>query len=166
VRFDITETEALRRRLQGVTEGAAKRALLGAAERVVQHITTDVIPSEPVPPVDRGAYRAGWRARKIPGGAEIVNTLPYAAIIEYGARAGNIKVGWKMITALTGWVKRKGIARDKRPEAVAWAIAQSMRKKGIYNGGKGLRILGKALKKLRGFLAEEIKRELKKGTGG
>lgn len=164
--FDISESEELAKYIKGCTEAGAKRAVLSAAMRVVQRITTDIIPALPRPPVDRGAYRAGWHARALPKGAEISNSMPYASVIEYGARPEHIKIGRAMIEALTGWVKRKGIVKGRGKDAdaeatsMAWAIAIAMKKKGIYNGGKGLRVLEKALKHLPRILKEEFKREM------
>jgi len=141
---------------------AGERGLLSAAIRTVAHIQTEVIPREPRIPVDRGIYRAGWRAVKIPKGAMVINTVPHAVLIEYGVRASNVKAGRKMIEALTAWVKRKGFGGKKGADAasIAWAIAMSMKKKGIFDGGKGLHILGKASKKIPQFIDEEIGREI------
>jgi hypothetical protein len=153
--------------LDKVTRQAGERAMLSTALRLVQIITTEIMPAEQRPPVDRGAYRAAWRAKKIQGGAEIVNTLPYAAVIEYGAKAENVKVGRAMIEALTEWVRRKGLAGPEPGDAsrMAWAIATNMQKHGIYNGGKGLRILEQALKRLQPVLDEEYAREVRNSGG-
>jgi hypothetical protein len=145
---------------------AAKAAMLSTALRIVQIITTEIIPAEPRPPVDRGAFRAGWKAKAIEGGAEITNTMPYASIIEYGAKAENIKIGRKMIEALTEWVRRKGLAGPEPGDAsrIAWAIAQSMAKRGIFNEGQGLHVLDKAMKNAQKIIDEEYARELKRRT--
>ncbi len=142
--------------------------------RVLQHITTVVIPAEPRQPVDRGAYRAAWKVKKEPDGATITNTLPYAAVIEYGARAENIKIGRAMIDALAAWVLRKGLvgkggrgkaakaSAQKEAVGMAWAIAKKMKKRGIYNGGKGLRVLEKAMTIVKTAFADELKREIER----
>lgn len=158
--FDISQSPQLARFLALGFEAAAKRALLSTAHRVINHIIVDILPAEKHQPVDRGIYRAGWRAKAIPKGAEILNTVPYASVIEYGARAGNIKVGSAMIAALTSWIVRKGLADSKEAPRMAWAVAMSMKKKGIYNGGKGLRVLERALKKVPEFLAVELPAEI------
>lgn len=144
---------------------AARRALHSAALRAVQYITTELIPQvKPHEPVDRGAYRAGWRVKKTERGADIINTLPYAPIIEYGARPENIKIGHAMISALSEWARRKGIAGPEPGDAtrIAFAIATAMKTKGIYNQGRGLRILEQAVAKIPAFLDEEFAREVKK----
>jgi hypothetical protein len=156
---------------------AAMEGLLAAAYRVVAHIVSTVIPSRPHPPVDRGAYRAGWRARKDREGAIVENVAPHAAVVEYGARAANIKIGRAMITALAAWVKRKGIggrivtskdgstrhikATNTEATSIAWAIAMSMKKKGIFPP-KGLRVLEEASKEIPKYMREEIGRRLEK----
>lgn len=183
VKFDISEAEEVARHLGFSIDKAAQRAILSLALRIVQHITTYVIPRENPQPVDRGAFRAGWRAKRAPDGAVIMNTLPYAAVIEYGARAENIKISRGMIIALTGWVLRKGIgmsrtparkkmtraqmkaARNEEARKVAWAIAMSMLKKGIFNREDergGLRVLEKALKIAKHAFADELRREIER----
>jgi hypothetical protein len=183
VKFDISEAEEVARHLGFSIDKAAKRAVLSLALRIVQHITTYVIPRENPQPVDRGAFRAGWRAKRDPDGATVKNTLPYAAVIEYGARAENVKVGKAMIDALTAWVLRKGIgltrnppsrpltkkqmkfAREWQARKVAWAIAMGMLKKGIFNREDergGLRVLEKALKISKHAFADELRREIER----
>jgi hypothetical protein len=186
-RIDIKQAPAWVLKLGKQARGAALRGLYSAGLRTVEHIQTSIIPTESPIPVDRGAYRAGWVCENVSGGVLIYNKMPYASIIEYGARAENIKIGRAMIDALTQWVRRKGIGaystrrfkggmegskptltqkvtlhRLKEPEArqIAWAIAKSMQKNGIFNGGKGLRVLEKALRHAPRFIAEEIAREL------
>jgi hypothetical protein len=152
-------------KVEGLRE-AALRGLYGAALRTVQHIQTSIIPNEAHPPVDRGAFRAGWRAAKLSNGALVQNTLPYASVIEYGAHADNVKISRPMIEALTEWVKRKGLAGNRRgadfdtnSRNIAWAIAVSMKRRGIF-APQGLRVLEKAEKKIPQFIQEEVKREM------
>ena len=150
---------------------SAKRGILSFAMRIVQYITTDLIPAEPRIPVDRGAYRAGWQYKKTSKGAEIYNNAPHAMIVEYGVRPENVKPGPAMREALKNWLMRKGIVQDeKEAVAVAWAIAMKMKKTGIFNtpaqGGKpggGLRILERAMRKVDPWLVEEIAREIERG---
>jgi hypothetical protein len=158
--FTIEQGAELGAYLNEKNELALKRACLSAAMRLVQHILTSVIPATSPVPVDRGMYRAGWRAVRTEEGADVYNSMPYAAIIEYGARAENIKIGRAMIDALADWAKRKGLASSDDARQVAWAIAKAMQKKGIYNGGKGLRVLERATEKVQQFLQEEYAREL------
>lgn len=175
-KFDITESsEEFAVFIEDSLKQAARRAILGACLRVVQKISTEVIPAEPKPPIDRRVYAAGWRAKAIPNGALIQNTVPYSSVIERGAKAENIKVGKKMIDALTEWVMRKGLvgagkgaaANDARAEArkIAWAIAMSMKKRGIFDGGEGLHILAKALKGFQEIFRKELGVEIKREYG-
>ena len=169
-KFDISEVEEVGRYLNLSLEKIAKRAILGMANRIVNRIITVIIPKEPRQPVDRGAYRAAWRAKKDPEGAVITNSMPYSSVIEYGARAENIKIGRAMIEALAKWVLRKGLVAKGKGAAgkarataeatsAAWAIARSFQKKGIFNG-KGLRILEKAMAHADEDFAEELRREI------
>lgn len=177
VKFDISEAEEIAKHLRVDIEKVAKRAILATAHRMVQHIITVVIPREPRQPVDRGAYRAAWKAIKDPRGAIVYNGIPYGGIVEDGARAENVKISRAMIIALTGWVMRKGIgkrgprpkgqtraqakvARYQEAQRIAWAIAMGMKKHGIFNRGHGLKILEKALKIVANAFAQELKTEI------
>jgi hypothetical protein len=154
----------------------ASKGLLMAAQRTVAHIVGEIIPGLEHPPVDRGLYRAGWRAKKDGTGAVVENVAPHAAFIEYGVRGSNVKIGRAMIDALTAWVKRKGIggrtvtskvgamrrvkASDGDARQIAWAIAKTMQRQGIFNKGQGLRVLEKAQERIPGFIREEVKRAM------
>lgn len=182
--FKLDESGPMADYIGGQIRKAGLAALVATANRVVNHITTVEIPGvTPHQPVDRAMYRAGWHAKPIPNiGAEINNSLPYASIIEYGAKAENIKPGVKMVEALMEWVKRKGLAskivtnrRGKQAlqkgtelevYQIAVAIAFSLKKKGIFNGGKGLRILEKSLKHVSEWLPEEFEHEVQRAFKG
>lgn len=172
----IDQAPAWMRRLMGERRKAAERGLVSAGHRLVQAIVTEIIPREPRIPVDRGIYRGGWRVEEIEGGAEVVNRVPHASFIEDGVRGENVKIGRAMIDALAEWVHRhgldKGSNRDEKgryvgaskadARQVAWAIALSMKEKGIF-GGEGLKILEKARKRfLLRFITEEVTAELEK----
>lgn len=176
--FSTNDLDGFLKWMRGGIEAASMRGFLSAAERTVEHITTVLIPGEDPPPVFMRAYAAGWHAEKTSRGADVVNTVPYASVIEHGARPENIKIGKAMIDALTEWVIRKGlVGKPKRGEArgqqmvdarnVAWAIAMHMKKVGIFNrnGQKGLRIAERAHKKAIGFVREEVKREIEREFG-
>lgn len=175
ISFSISELGAFQEWVKTSVNAGARRGALSAAMRCVNLITTQLIPGEKQPPVFMRAYAAGWRAEPTPEGADVVNTVPYAEIIEYGARPEKIKIGRKMIDALQKWVLTKGLVGKKgrsgtslrasqevQARNVAWAIAQNMKKVGIFNreGRKGLRIGERATAQTRKFLPEEMKREI------
>lgn len=178
-KIDIAKAPDWVIRLEGKLHKAALKGLQSAALRTVQHIQVEIIPREERAPVDRGIYRAGWRMRPTEDGALVYNGVPYAGIVEDGAQAKNVKVGKRMIDALAEWVVRKGLVgkgaqgRDgsgkfkskgillTEGRRVAWAIAQSMKKKGIF-GGKGLKIMAKARLRIPQFIEEEVRREIEK----
>jgi len=141
---------------------AAVRGLQSAAARGVQDIITRIIPSRTPQPVDRGLYRAGWRFYPAPNGAVIECFEPHAVLIEEGVRAANVKPGKAMIRALTEWVQRKGIASADEAESVAWRIAKTMQKRGIF-GKQGMGVLRELVEKyLPNYIEEEVARELEK----
>lgn len=129
------------KRVKGLEE-AIKKGLLSACMHGVADIQGVVIPNTLVlerngirkaPPVDRGMFKAGWRAGPTPDGARIYHINPkIAAIMEDGVRAGNVKIGKGMIDALTAWAHRHSLERPKRDaKSVAWAIAKHMQRYGM-----------------------------------
>lgn len=173
VSFRIDQGDEFARWLKEGLATAAHAGVTSAAVRTLSHITNELLPAANPQPVDTGAYRAGWRVEVTEAGADVVNTLPYAAIIEFGARPENVKVGKAMILALKLWVLRKGFFgldskgkkkadTDGQAESTAWAIAVAMKKRGIFNRGedKGLRIGEKAEAYAKGIIGEEIRGEI------
>jgi len=150
-------------KLQEKWRKAAVLGLQSAAARGVQDIVTRIIPSRTPQPVDRGVYRSGWRFYTAPDGAVIECFEPHAILIEDGVRAGNVKIGKKMIDALAEWVQRKGIVSGDEARGVAWAIAKSMQRRGIFNKGKGMGILAELVDKyLPNYVEEEVAREVER----
>jgi len=176
-RITIAEAPVWASKLQGKLHAAALKGLLSAAHRLVGVIQTEIIPKEARVPVDRGIYKAAWRADKTPEGARVSNSSPHAGLIEDGVRAASVKPGREMIEALTAWVLRKGIvsragassiarnASRVQAESVAWAIARSMQQRGIFNRGGGLGILRKARVLAPNIIKEEVAREVAADKG-
>ncbi len=139
--MDLREYKTFITHYRGKHREAALKGLHSAAMRAVQIIQTEIIPSRVPQPVDRGLFRAGWRWKPESTGALIYNVEPHAAFVEFGVRAGNVKIGKKMILALAEWAVRKKLAEPgKKAIAAAWAIAKTMQRRGIFKGD-GLRIL-------------------------
>jgi len=144
------------------------KAVLGvrkAGARALGTLVTVIIPSRDPQPVDRGIYRAGWKLRLIPNGVEIYNDTPAAAVIEYGARAKNIKIGRKLLNALAEWAVRKGMAKDlEEGISIAWAIAKKAKAgKGFHNRkpGGGQRIMEELVQKyLPGYVRDAVRLEI------
>jgi hypothetical protein len=119
-----------------------------AAMRCIATIQTVIIPSRHPQPVDRGIYRAGWKPETLPDGAAFYNDSPAAALIEYGVRGENVKIGRKLLAALAEWAIRKGLVTKDDPNAaqsLAWAIAKKAASgKGFHNQkpGGGQQIMG------------------------
>ncbi len=142
-------------------KAAAVRGVYSAALRGVQDIVGRIIPSKVPVPFDRGPYKAGWKALPEPEGASITNPEVHALFIEEGVRASNVKIGRAMIFALAAWASRKGLVTKGKPEDVAWAIAKNMKKRGIFNGGKGFHVLGELMDNyLNAYIEEEVAAEI------
>lgn len=148
----------------------ARIGLRKAGERAIQKIVTEIIPSRSPEPVDRGTYKAGWKTEVVDEDTVVIdNSEPHAPIIEGGARAENIKIGTVMLTALSQWAMRKGLADDEEEALnIAWAIAKAMQRRGNFNryqGGTGLYIMGELRDEyLKDILREEVKREVERAV--
>jgi hypothetical protein len=172
ISFDIQDAGKLTRYVGERLDLAKRRGAVAAGQRLVQVITSEIIPREDPPPIDQRAYVAGWDSQPTRDGADVFNTAPHAAVIETGARASAIKPGRAMVNALAEWAVRKGLlgtgkgsiqgrSQEAEAQSMAWAIIQNMRKKGIFNrGSEGLHIAAKAAKRAPAILAEEIRAEI------
>jgi hypothetical protein len=147
--------------------------------------------------LDRGIARAGWRAEEISDGAVVFNKVLQAGLMELGVRPDHVKIGRKMIDALTEWAKRKGLGAeyasvrkkvqgsgagksatyqtvqrrikpsDEALRGIAFAIANSMKKRGIFKPEfGGLRTLERTTKSLGpSYVRQEVVREIRKVFG-
>ncbi len=174
--FSLHDSVGIHKELTGWLKGAGLVALTASAHRIVEKIITDIIPNTSPSPVDRGAYRAAWRVRDMDDGSVIENVSKHGPFVDLGVPGARVRVGKKMIVALTAWVIRKGMvgsssvktkrrrvsASDKKQAVgIAWAIAKSMQKNGIFNHGKGLRVLERALVGVDVIIREEYARAMK-----
>ena len=166
-KIDVAKAPAWVRELEGKLHEAALRGVRSAGQRTVGRIH-EIVDAEPRKPVDRGTYRGAWRAVNVPEGSLVHNDSPHGSFVEDGVRAENVKPGRKMVDAIAEWVLRKGLVRDVRKadraqaaRGIAWAIVQSMKRRGIF-GGTGLKILERARRDVPRFIEEEVRRELSK----
>jgi len=161
--IDLADVPQHLKKLEGDMKEAAVRGLRSAALRGVSIIITQIVPARSPAPIDRGAYRAGWKAdvNDPPDGATIYNDEANAALIENGVDPGSVKPGYAMIENLTEWALRKGIAADEEEAVeIAWSIANSARSRGFFYPG-GLGILRELVDQhLPRIIEEEVKREL------
>jgi hypothetical protein len=163
---ELDRAEVWVREVEVGLRAAVVRGLHSAALRAVQVVVTQIIPSRSPQPVDRGVYRAGWRAVLLPDGADVENLEPVAPLVEDGVRAANVKPGRAMIRALASWVVRKGLASPEDAEHVAWAIAKTMQVRGIFGRGQGLGILRELVdRRLDAIVREEVEREIARFGG-
>ena len=143
----------------------AKRGLVSAAARATQEVVTKIIPQLIPSPVDRGTYKAGWDYGEDSDGAWFGNMSPHAPLLEWGVRAKNVRVSRAMIDALTEWVKRKGLGSGVIARRIAFAIATSQKMRGVFNKGKGFRVLDKIGKRLPHIIEVEVRREIEREIG-
>jgi hypothetical protein len=163
--IDLKDAAAWVDELGEEVERAALRGLYSAALRGVQTIQTLIVPSRTPQPVDRGLFRAGWRAYlDIPHKTvSVENNEPHAVFVEHGVAGSRVRVGRQMIEALASWVARKGLASQSEARSVAWAIAKRMQARGIFwrAGAPGFRILEELVEKyLPRFIEDEVQREI------
>lgn len=142
---------------------AALDGILSAALRSVQIITTQEVQKASPVPIDRGVYRAGWRAEKITNGAAILNTVPWAVFIEFGVKGSSVKIGRRAIQQVSEWAHRRLGLSDAEAKHAAFAILNAAKKRGIFRNGSGLRILETYTKqRLPAILKAEVERQIAK----
>lgn len=139
----------LAQRLRADTE-IARRAALEAAQRTVADA---VRLTNEAGAVDQGLYKLSWTAAAVPGGAEVGNSAPYAAVIEYGRRPGR---PGPPLAPILGWVQRKLGVKGAEAYPVAVAIQRRIHDRGT----KPRRILLRSLAPLRAYFAVALRREL------
>lgn len=161
--IDLADAAGLFGELNFKLYRAGLDGLFSAALRSVQAIQMVIVPSRTPQPVDRGLFRAGWRASPLRDGALIENAEPHAPFVEFGVRASSVKIGRAMINALTEWVERKRLASGKEAIEAAWAIAKAMQRRGIFEGGRGFQIQA-ILREwyLNRFIEEEVAAEIER----
>jgi hypothetical protein len=142
---------------------AATNGLFSAALRAKSDIVTrEITKLGAQRPIDRGIYRAGWQVARLPNGAAIYNSVPHASFIEYGVPAANVVISNRAIAAVSEWVKRK-LGGTTNERQIAHAILRSMKKRGIFNRGRGLRILETYSRTiLPKVVLQEVEREIAK----
>ena len=77
--------------------------------------------------VDQGAYKNGWKVRKITDGVVLANDAPYAGVIEFGRRAG---APGPPLAPIQEWVNRKFPGTDAEKRSLAFVIRRSIHEKG------------------------------------
>lgn len=157
----------LKRSVRG-NAAAIHRGLVAGARRGAQYLASRNGPT----PIFNGVLRNAWEVQVLgPGQAKIVNSAPYAGVMERGARP--YKIGREGIEAIREWVRLKialmdaggGKVRPLSPQEatheggfgyfiddITWAIVKKIERDGI----QGRFFVRGSLDKLRSFLDEEV----------
>lgn len=184
---DLSQLEAFANSFTDKVEAAAIKGIQSAVARGEREIKAVIIPNKkPRPPTNKGIYKAAWRTEIEPDGASLVNSTPYAPMIEYGVRPESVHYSWTLYYALREWVLQKGIykrgrspartvkaqrkldAQDAAIDSFIFLMIRKMKKVGIFHdeqGNLGLHILGDLIKEggpMEKFLQDEIEREVRK----
>jgi len=112
--------------------------------------------------VDRGTFKLSWKAERVPGGAELRNDAPYAAVIEYGRRPGR---PGPPLAPILAWVHRKLVANGQVQEKDAEEAARDIRDKIHFAGSPPHHILTDLVPDLRRWFKTEALRRLKRRHG-
>lgn len=150
--------------LQMQLRAAASKGLLSAALRSVQLIQTQEITKASPSPVDRGVYRAGWRAERLGTmDAVIYNAVKWASYIEDGVPARAVVAGRIMHENIAAWAQRRlGFSRQEAWD-IAGAIIWKLKRRGIFNRGAGLKILETYTRdRLPAVVREEVERAIER----
>jgi hypothetical protein len=143
----------IRRRLAADTE----RLRLVALEVAQQSIADAVRETNAAGAVDQGFYKLSWSARAHPRGAELINTAPYAAVLEYGRRPGR---PGPPLAPILAWVKRKLVGNGSVKPEDAYGVALAIRQRIHDRGTRPRRILQKVVLRMGPRLRLAARREL------
>lgn len=95
------------------------------ADRIFQLSQENIVQKEIV---DEGTLLKSGNVNREFLHKQIVYSVPYADVIEFGRLAGSMPP----VEPIKGWVLRKGITRDeKEAGSIAWAIAQDIKNNGL-----------------------------------
>lgn len=130
---------------------AVKRGVVSGAYRSVALLQQR---SRSVDAVNTGAYLRAWKSSATSFGAVVFNDRPYAGVIEQGRRPGATMPPTR---AIAQWAQRKLGLGAEEARAVSFAIARSIKEKGI----DGRQVLEGATEDIRELAGEEIDREIK-----
>jgi hypothetical protein len=113
--------------------------------------------------VDTGFYKKSFFVRSTRNGAELVNTAPYAGVIEHGRRP---RATMPPLDAIVEWVRRKlRFTGGKRPrkfrEQEAIALAELIRWKIYHRGIPPKHIFRRTHKQIKGWWPAAVRRALK-----
>lgn len=160
LRMNIRQLPGWLKKLHRQYPIAVRTGLRAAASKSQQYITsTGIEQAQPYPPVDRGMYRRAWKVQRTPEGAKLYNSMPYAAIIEYGRRPGG---RLPPVDILAEWVRRKlGVKNKKEAQGIAWAIARKIASKGTAPRY----VLLNSMPAIRQFVNEETRLAIAQVTG-
>lgn len=137
-------------KVQKMTVIAARAAAMRLRKHLVQR--TDELKL-----VDTGLYKNSFKV----SGTSVTNEAPHAGIIELGARPHAVSMHG--IQSLAGWVRRKlGVKDEKRALAIAYAIAEKIKK----HGQKPHYVMRDSLPEAKKFFGEELARIMKKSMSG
>lgn len=166
IRVDIKEAGALFRRMGERLPGTIEkgvRSFVARAKPMMVQATDQAVPANPRGvgrgAVNTGNYRRRWKAEVLRGerlpGAVVANDTPYAGVIEYGRRAG---ARMPPVDALARWAQRKLGMPYKKAKGIAFAIAKSIKRRGL----KPRYVLTRRLqqRKLENAFREEVMRAL------
>ena len=149
--FPAAIRERLRQDTELVERIAYEVAQRGIAEAVKQ---TDAASA-----VDQSLYKLSWTAARIPRGAEMGNSAPYAPTIEYGRRPGR---PGPPLAPILGWVERKLVRGGAVPPGAAYPVAVAIREHIHRRGTKPRRVLGKTVAMVGPWFREAAVRELRR----
>lgn len=149
-------------------EGAGVRALRRAAQRSRVEVQKVIDETQPYPPVDTGHYRRAWTVENVPDGADLLNPVMYAPVIEYGSRPHFVP-----FDALLQWARRKlrggalrGQTKDRAAKSLAARAQKAIRKRGTTPRDVLGRTEPKMWQAVRHALDHELARAVRRGGGG
>jgi hypothetical protein len=150
IRMTMKELVRYQLRLARDFKPAAERGVLSGALRCIPILTRS---TDEMKAFNTGDYRRAWDAERIDNGARVFNKKSYAGVIELGRRKGKRQPPSKVIEH---WAQRKLGLSETEARSAAFAIAQSIGKKGI----KGKHVMGRVRDEMSREVLAEVRREL------
>lgn len=116
--LNAKEFAAYHARLAEQFRPTVMRGVRSGAARAVSYLVEQTRAAPPANPrgigsggaVDTGAFIRSWRAVPLPEGAALINTSPYAPVIEYGRRSGS---RFPPKQALIAWIRRRLLTKPR-----------------------------------------------------
>ena len=134
LKFNAREFARYHEQLGKRLKPAIMRGVYAGAQRAVSYIVDQTRIAKPasehgsVGAVNTGALLRGWKARKLPNGAAIVQRKPYGSVVEYGRRK---RSRFPPLQQIQRWIQRRLGKSAKEAKAMTFVVARAIARRGL-----------------------------------